>query len=61
MKIKIFNGLFGVSSSGTLKTPKGKKIIKLPSRIAFKIHKFLNSLAYVGLRGTYYIGGDKYK
>ena len=54
MKIKIFNGLFGVSSSGMLKTPKGKELIKLPPKITFKIHKFLNSLAYVGLKGTYY-------
>ena len=53
MKTKLFFGLFGCSSDGILYTPSGKKIIKLPKKIAFKIHTFLNSnLAYAGLKET---------
>lgn len=53
MKTKLFYGLCGCSSDGILYTPSGRKIIKLPKRMAFKIHTFLNSyFAYSGLKGT---------
>ena len=59
MKNKIFYGLFGCSSGGKLYTPNGKFIFKLPKRIAFKIHSFLNdNLCYVGLNGTKYVWGE---
>lgn len=59
MKTKLFNGLFGCSGDGILYTPSGRKIVKLPKRIAFKIHRFLNSnFAYVGLEGTKLLMGD---
>ncbi len=53
MKTKLFYGLCGCSSDGTLFTPSGKKFIKLPKKIAFKIHTFLNkTFAYTNLEGT---------
>lgn len=53
MKTKLFYGLCGCSSDGILYNPLGKEIIKLPKKIAFKIHTFLNkNFAYVGLKGT---------
>lgn len=53
MKTKFIYGLFGVSSDGILYMPSGKKIIKLPKKIAFKIHHFLiHNISYAGLEGT---------
>lgn len=51
-KVRFIFGLFGCGSDGTLFTPSGKKIIKLPTIISFKIHKFLNDhISYTGLKG----------
>lgn len=53
MKTKLFYGLCGCSSDGILYTPSARKIIKLPKKVAFKIHTFLNeNFAYVGSKGT---------
>ncbi len=53
MKTKLFFGLFGCSSDGILYTPNGKRLIKLPKKISFKIHTFLNdNFVYVGENGT---------
>ena len=52
MKYKLFSGLFGCDYNGELYTPSGKFIIKLPKIFAFKTHKFLNSLSYVGMENT---------
>lgn len=57
MKYKMIYGLFGCSSEGILTTPNCKYSIKLPKRLAFFIHTFLNEhIAYVGLKGTKLIG-----
>lgn len=53
MKYKFIFGLFGCSHNGVLYTPSSKKIIKLPNKLAFKIHTFLNKyISYSGLEGT---------
>ena len=52
MRIKLFYGLCGCSSDGTLASPSGKEVIRLPQNIAFKIHSFINMFAYVGLKNT---------
>ena len=53
MKTKLFYGLFGCSSDGILYTPSGRKLLKLPKKIAFKVHTFLNkNFAYTALEGT---------
>lgn len=44
----LFYGLWGVSGDGVLSTPAGRRIVKLPRRLAFKIHSLLNRFAYVG-------------
>ena len=60
MKNKMFFGLFGCSSDGRLYTPNGRLLMKLPKRLAFWIHTFLNErMCYVGLNGTKYIWGKK--
>ena len=52
-KYKLIFGLFGCSSDGVLRTPKNNYIIKLPKKIAFFIHTFLNNhIAYVGMNVT---------
>ena len=53
MKTKFVFGLFGCSDEGILYMPSGKRLFKLPKRIAFKVHGFLNDhIGYVGLQGT---------
>jgi len=46
--MKLFYGLCGVTGDGVLFTPSGKRIIKLPKWLAFKVHSILNKFAYVG-------------
>ncbi len=59
MKIKLIYGLFGCSNDGVLYMPNGKRIIKLPKKLVFKIHTFLNhNFAYAGLKGTRLLRGD---
>ncbi len=59
MKTKLFFGLLGCSNDGILYSPSGKRLVKIPTSIAFKIHSFLNdNFAYVGLKGTKLIKGD---
>lgn len=48
--MKLFFGLCGCSSDGTLYTPSGRKIISLPKKIAFGIHSFINKFGYVGIK-----------
>lgn len=52
MKYKLWFGLFSVSDSGILYTPGYKYSIKLPRRISFKVHSFLNMFSYVCIMGT---------
>ena len=52
MRIKLFYGLCGCSSDGTLATPSGKEVIRLPQKLAFKVHSFVNMFAYVGMKDT---------
>ena len=48
--MKLFFGLCGVESDGTLYTPSGKRVVKLPPRLAFKIQAILNDyFADVGM------------
>ncbi len=50
MKTKLFFGLCGVSANGVLFSPSGKRLVRLPRRIAFAVHSFVNHhLADVGL------------
>jgi hypothetical protein len=52
IKYKLFFGLFGCSSDGVIYTPSCRQSIKLPKKLAFKIHSFINHFAYVGMEGT---------
>ena len=40
--MKLFKGLMGVTGSGVLYSPSGRRLIKLPKCIAFFIHTNLN-------------------
>ena len=53
MRLKLFNGLWGVASDGTLSTPSGRRFVRLPTPLAFRIHSFLNSFAWLGMIGTH--------
>ena len=55
MKLKLFFGLWGVSSEGMLISPSGRFEIKLPLRVAAKVQSFLYSISYTGMIGTVYI------
>ena len=53
MKYKLVYGLFGLSCDGTLYTPFGRKIIKLPKTVAFKLHNWLcGNVSYIGMKNT---------
>ncbi len=55
-KVRIIYGLFGINSDGILYTPSGKRISKLPSKIAFKIQRFLNKhISYTGLSDQFFL------
>lgn len=47
--MKLFYGLWGCSDDGTLYTPSGRRVMRLPRRLAFAIHRFVNRFGYVGI------------
>ena len=49
MKYKFCSGLWGCGSDGKLVSPNATYIIKLPTKLAFAIHRFLHKISYVGL------------
>jgi hypothetical protein len=51
MRYKFCFGLWGVDGNGRLSSPNATYIIKLPTKLAFAIHRFLYKISHVGLEG----------